>query len=239
MIDNLKIWNDVCKTDLKYTKSAKKNRVPFTSISPQYQLKKATQIFGPYGVGFGVVPNSISVTYKELGTTTLLIYNAIMYYVSEYGRGELAISAVQRLCYVTDQGKGYLLIDDDAQRKAETNALSKALSKIGFDANIYMGMHENYDYVQSLKVEQDIENAENRETEINIQKAELLKYTEDILKSFNLESVQDKAVIGLFQRGAKHLTRHLEIKPLHAYTSKLLAKLTLEYNKRIPITNDE
>ena len=48
--DNLSIWNKVQETDPKFTK---KDYGGFTSINGVYLYKKATDIFGPIGIGWG------------------------------------------------------------------------------------------------------------------------------------------------------------------------------------------
>ena len=53
MNKNLKLWDAVEKTDLQFTKHVNQ-RGGYTAISPQYQLKCATEQFGAYGAGFGL-----------------------------------------------------------------------------------------------------------------------------------------------------------------------------------------
>ena len=52
--ENLVIWNQVDKTDPGMSKKAKKGQYNFTSITPVSQFKKATEVFGPQGLGWGV-----------------------------------------------------------------------------------------------------------------------------------------------------------------------------------------
>ena len=45
---------------------------------------------------------------------------------------------------------GYLKIDDEAFKKIETNTVSKALAKLGFNADVFMGKFEDNNYVQEI-----------------------------------------------------------------------------------------
>ena len=54
MKDNLQLWNKVEKTDPKNTKKAKIGQLNITAINATTQIKKATEIFGTYGSGFGL-----------------------------------------------------------------------------------------------------------------------------------------------------------------------------------------
>lgn len=45
---------------------------------------------------------------------------------------------------------GYLKVDDEAYKKIETNTVSKALAKLGFNADVFMGKFEDNNYVQEL-----------------------------------------------------------------------------------------
>ena len=53
MSDNLKLWNTVSKSDPKYLKKVSFGSRSFTAIDPQYQVRCATEQFGPVGQGWG------------------------------------------------------------------------------------------------------------------------------------------------------------------------------------------
>ena len=52
-MNNTELWDSVEKTDPKFTKKVNQ-RGGFTAIGAQYQMRKATESFGPYGIGWGV-----------------------------------------------------------------------------------------------------------------------------------------------------------------------------------------
>ncbi|WP_420492276.1 hypothetical protein [Pseudomonas aeruginosa] len=50
---NMRLWDQVQATDPSATKSAKFEGQQITSISGQHMIMKATQMFGPVGIGWG------------------------------------------------------------------------------------------------------------------------------------------------------------------------------------------
>ena len=61
--DNLKIWNSVDTTDPNYTKGFNRGGgFKGTSTNSTYLAKKATNLFGPIGIGWGY--NVIDETYQ-------------------------------------------------------------------------------------------------------------------------------------------------------------------------------
>ena len=50
---SLELWNKVCKSDPKYLKKVSFGQRSFTAIDPQYQIRSATDQFGPVGEGWG------------------------------------------------------------------------------------------------------------------------------------------------------------------------------------------
>lgn len=187
-MSNLDLWNSVEKTDTKYTKPATVNGRTFTSITPTYQQKMATKAFGPRGIGWGVVPGSENFEYKEIGTTTLLIYKAVLFYIYNGNRGELPMASTEQIAYITKGGKGYLKIDDEADKKVRTSAMSKALSELGFNADVFMGLFDDHEYKNIRDMESHIEHAENKEKEIDIKLTECQKWLEKEVSAIKLIS---------------------------------------------------
>lgn len=163
---NLTLWDSVSKTDPLYTKKAKKGAYHFTSIAPVYQFKMATEAFGVQGIGWGVVPGTESFIEKEYGTTVILSYDAVMFFKVDGERGEIPIHASEKICYQTQGTNGYMKIDDEARKKVVTNAKTKGLSELGFNADVFMGLFDDPNYVDYRNYEETIEKSENRTKEI-------------------------------------------------------------------------
>ena len=201
-INNLALWDSVSKTDPAYTKQASKGAHNFTSVAPMYQNKKATEQFGVQGIGWGVKIGSEEFTEKEYGTTTILSYDAVMYFTIDGVRGEIPIHASEKSCYMTNgyNGKeGYMKIDDEVRKKVVTNAKTKGLSELGFSADIFMGMYDDPNYVDYLNFEMSLEKAEDRESESKAKVEELNEWCRkesDVYRSVKEKRTLDLLVVG-------------------------------------------
>lgn len=162
--ENLAIWSQVEKTAPQNVKPVTNGGRTYSSINPTSQKKKATVMFGAYGIGWGVEPETERYDYKEFaGGTILIIYRAVMFYKYNGEIGRLPISANEKLAYVTNGGKGYLKIDDEAEKKVRTNAVTKGLSELGFNADIFLGQWEDAEYKAMRDMEESLARAENFE----------------------------------------------------------------------------
>lgn len=167
--ENLKIWNQVCKTDPNYTKDGSGSAYKFTSITPIYQVRKATEIFGVQGLGWGIIPESEKFHESTYGETTVLNYDAILFFNYEEETGFLPVHASMKIAY--QASRGYLFIDEEARKKVATNAKTKGLSELGFSADVFLGQFDDPDYVSMRQFEIQIEKAE-AESEDKAQKLE-------------------------------------------------------------------
>ena len=176
---NLNIWKQVEKTDLTHTKKVNQ-RGGYTAVSPQYQLKEATKVFGSYGKGFGLSESDFDMAlFESLG---VVVHKAKFFYVIDGERSEFPISnAIQATTGNGDKKR----VDVDFAKKVETNTVSKALSKLGFNADIFMGMFEDNQYMQELSNEMAMKKADDKDAE---QAKQAREYDEWKLKE--LESYQ-------------------------------------------------
>lgn len=163
---NMELWNKVEKTSSKHVKPVTNGGRTYSSINPTSQKKKATEVFGPYGKGWGVEPESERFDYKEFSNQTILIvYRATLFYVLDGEKCRFPISATEKMAYMTQGGKGYLKIDDEAEKKVRTNAVTKGLSELGFNADIFLGQWEDAEYKAMRDMEDHLARTENFEVE--------------------------------------------------------------------------
>jgi hypothetical protein len=142
--DNMKLWRSVETTDPKFTKKVNQ-RGGFTAIGAQYQLRTATETFGPFGTGWGVRGETIE-KWEDVG---LAVYQAhLWYYYRTDGLDVLELHEFPIHSSIKYQNSGR--IDDDFFKKVATDALTKGLSKIGFNADVFMGMFDDNKYVNKL-----------------------------------------------------------------------------------------
>ena len=134
---NLGLWESVETTDPEFTTKVNQ-RGGFTAIGAQYQLKNATSLFGPFGHGYGVRDES----YTPLLNDTLIVYTAIFFYKWDGIEGAFPISSSIKVMMGNR-------VDDDCIKKVATDALTKGLSKLGFNADVFMGRFDDNKYVNT------------------------------------------------------------------------------------------
>ena len=139
--DNMELWNSVQETDPKHTKKANVGGNKLTAIKPQYQVLKATEQWGPYGSKWGF--KNIELSY-DLLSINLAVFKAIFYYPN----GEFQIINSIKLY----KDNACTKVDDDFAKKIETDALTKALSKLGFNADVFMGRFDDMRYVDEMDI---------------------------------------------------------------------------------------
>jgi len=133
--ENMILWNSVEKTNPKFTKLISYGQRRFTAIGAYYQIKTATQIWGPYGKTWGLKNSEMEIV--KIGNVDMAIYKAIFY----YPEGEFEIR------------NSIKIADDEFLKKLETDTLTKALSRLGFNADVFLGLFEDLRYVNDLKKE--------------------------------------------------------------------------------------
>ena len=168
--NNLDLWERVEKTDPDFVKDASIGKRKITAIDPQYQLKNATREFGQYGSKWGL--KDIEWGMIDIGDTKLATISAIFFTPN----GEVATGNSMKMSYMSKgygDKSGYIVIDDDYRKKLMTNTLSKELSRLGFNADVFMGKWDDEKYVQTLAEEKAQGKAE-------IEKARVTKDLEEI-----------------------------------------------------------
>lgn len=161
--DNLRIWNKVNETDPAHTKKVEFGR-KFTSIDAHWQILQATKQFGPIGCRWGY---DVAHTIHDFpGSACSAIADVTIWY---YDGVEKCAWGPIRGCapYVEYDGegkpkknnKGLPLFDDDAGKKAMTDALTKALSHLGFSADVFLKLFDDNKYVQRMEQKFNAERA--------------------------------------------------------------------------------
>lgn len=140
---NLDLWHKVEKTNPAYTKNANVRGNKITSISPQYQIMNVTEQFGIYGTTWGFEDTVHDYTLaKDFG---LIVLDATFFFPG----GKFKIKNSINLYIDNARTK----IDADFAKKLETDTLTKAISKLGFNADIFMGKFDDVKYVDDMNKE--------------------------------------------------------------------------------------
>lgn len=157
-MSNRKIWDAVSKTDPAHTKKVEYGR-KFTAIDAHYQVMCATEQFGPVGAGWGY---RVQYTHFETSDNEVVVFaDLTLWWRSEAEWENIPMKSPER-SYGPVRGAAMLkrkgkVPDTDAPKKAMTDALTKALSHLGFSADVFLGKFDDNKYVQQLEKEKSAE----------------------------------------------------------------------------------
>ncbi len=144
MTDNLDIWNVLSKTDPAHTKQfSRSGGFKGTALKPIWILKLMTERFGPVGIGWGVNRPEFHVVQ---GDGELLVYCTVSAWHTNRDNLMWGVGGDK----VTAKRSGGSFNDDEAFKKAFTDAVNNALKSAGVGADIHMGQFEDDKYVAAV-----------------------------------------------------------------------------------------
>ena len=147
MTDNLKTWDALCKSDPAHTK--KFNRpggFKGTSLKPIWQIKMMTEHFGPCGEGWGIGEPKFETIHCEKET---LVYCTASIWHGERSNIIYGVGGDK----ARQSRSGGDFCDDEAFKKAFTDAVGNALKYLGVGGDIHMGQHDDDKYVDAMRRE--------------------------------------------------------------------------------------
>jgi hypothetical protein len=146
MSDKLSLWRAVEKTDPKYTKAfSRAGGFSGTAINATYLVRKATELWGPMGSEWGA--EVADERYVEGADGTIIHVLRINF---RYPQG--AFPSYGQTTFV-GQNKNGKFTDEEAPKKSMTDAITKALSMLGFSADVFLGLYDDNKYVNDRKAE--------------------------------------------------------------------------------------
>jgi hypothetical protein len=146
---NLRIWSALGKTDPAHTKGFKRaGGFQGTAIKPIWITQRLTEQFGPCGEGWGTErPEFQLVTAGD----DILVYCIVTAWYLDSGK--------QHFLYgiggdrVQGKNKYGIVTDDEAFKKAFTDALGNAFKFVGVGADVHMGLFEDSKYLAEVTAE--------------------------------------------------------------------------------------
>lgn len=139
-MSNMAIWDNLAKSDPKYLKKISFGARSFTAIDPQYQVMKMTEQFGPVGDGWGW-HSATEMVHLSNGDTAVLAHVTVW-----HGTPANSFGAFTGCRKFFDAAKQRMA--EDAPKMATTDALTKALSHIGCDADVFLGKMDGNKYIE-------------------------------------------------------------------------------------------
>jgi len=151
MSDNLAIWNTLGRTSPEHTKGfTRGGGFKGTAVKPIYTEQKMTEMFGPCGIGWGFSEPTFQLVPGSDGQTAVYCW-LTLWFVHD-GARSAPIPGVGGDFVIVKQSSG-LRTDDEAFKKAFTDAIGNAMKHIGMSADVHMGRFDDSKYVNELKRE--------------------------------------------------------------------------------------
>ena len=146
--NKMKIWVDLTPTDPKAKKNVSFGKRTFTAIDAMWQVKRMTEYFGKVGEGWGwTLQHTATLETSDDQGRAIVIEKAFVSIWTgdrshEYGGHAGSAKSV----YYSNDGK--FMCDDDACKKAVTDALTKGLSHLGLSSDIFAEAFTDNKYAQ-------------------------------------------------------------------------------------------
>lgn len=142
-MDNMELWRSVCVTDPRAVKPITGKQYKGNSPKPYWVIQRATEVFGPCGLGWGV--QILSERFERFGDEALHIAHIMVWYMRDGKRCEIEQMGQTRAAYISAAGKH--IVDEDAPKKSATDGMVKCLSMLGFAGDIFSGQWDDSKYV--------------------------------------------------------------------------------------------
>ncbi len=217
--DNLKLWNAVEKTDPAFTKEFNRGGgFKGTAINPTYLAKKATEQFGPLGIGWGwdIVQEEMMVGAPIAEGVNELIHCLLVKVWFKWNgeRGE-----VQQFGATTFVGKNKYgpFTDEETKKKSLTDGVSKCLALMGFSSDVHMGRYDDSKYVNDRKAEVAEATKKAQVESLRLNEAEIKAKLEKIVSNDDVTTYwrqlglsanhpQYNSVLALFQEAKQRIS---------------------------------
>ena len=151
--ENIELWESVSETNPKYTKTfSRAGGFSGTSVNATYCIKKATEVFGAIGKAWGyVIDKEQMLIGHSLGNETFTKVHCVqvsLWYMLDGKRYDVPPQFGQTT--FVGSNKNGIFTDEEAPKKSITDAVTKGLSLLGFNADIFLGQYDDNKYVNDM-----------------------------------------------------------------------------------------
>lgn len=192
-VDHLRLWKQGEETPVSATKDPEPGSGQVgTSINGLAMIKRATEMFGPIGIGFGfdideerfddgapIMQNNTVVCNSSMHTIRVTLW-----YRDPDSNAVGKVTHFGHTKYVYPIYGGKIKTDWEAPKKSMTDAMKKCLSQVGVFADVYMGMFDDAEYVEAAKVKETIAKAENKAEAVDAAVSEFTQWVAKQCESF-------------------------------------------------------
>lgn len=157
---NRAIWDQAFTTDPKYTKTFNRGGgFKGTAINATYLARKATDIFGPCGIGWGIRIEDESMLQGApiLNSEGSILCHEIIHRLRitlwyKHGEETGEITHFGQTQFV-GRNKNGVFTDEEAPKKSLTDAMTKCLSMLGFAGDVHLGLFDDNKYVAEVQAQ--------------------------------------------------------------------------------------
>jgi hypothetical protein len=245
--DNLSIWRQVSKTDASATKTANLGGRQQTSIDGYWMIQKATEVFGPVGIGWGYevledrwdegAPFLVKPEASEPVTVTGKTHSLKLrlWYKLDGERGEITQYGHTPAVYRSKYGA---MDDGEAPKKSLMDAIKKSLSMLGFSADVFRGQFDDREYVEQIRTEEAIRDAEDKDSVVEAKRTELAEYVKSNLAALDRASSVSE-INGICKVSLRHLERQKLIKEVSDIADAGAKKIAVTGNEKKTTLEDK
>jgi hypothetical protein len=142
---NTALWDSVCVTDPNAVKPITGKPYKGHSPRPYWLIRRATEVFGPCGDGWGVEVKSQG--FQRMTETDVMHFAVVVvWYMKDGKRCAIEQMGQTKAAYLKNDGG--TMLDEDAGKKSVTDGMVKCLSMIGFAGDIFSGRWDDSSYVE-------------------------------------------------------------------------------------------
>jgi hypothetical protein len=159
MTENTKLWDILGRTDPAHTKAfSRAGGFKGTALKPMWSYRRMTEEFGPCGKGWGVGKPDFQVVPGPEGEVLVFCTASVWWLETDAASAPMGDNPIHTVYGVggdkaVGKNKYGLATDDEAFKKAYTDAVTNALKMIGVAADIHMGMFDDSKYVNAMREE--------------------------------------------------------------------------------------
>lgn len=140
---NMEVWNRLTTPDPQYLKKVSFGSRSFTAIDPQYQIMRATEEWGPVGVGWGY---HSEIKYINASGGEIIVVAETTVWVADKANTFGPVPGVRTFYGKASKNANGFTVQEDAPKMAVTDGLTKALSHLGICADVFLGKMDSNKY---------------------------------------------------------------------------------------------
>jgi len=228
MSENMKLWNSVCETNPDITKRVTQ-RGGFTAIDSQTQVKRATELWGSYGFNWGLKDVKFN-EFREGDKIVGLMAYGLFQYPCNYDDVETGAYNLMSFPIAADMP---YKANDDCVKKLQTECISKALSRLGFNSDVFEGKFDDNRYVSEMTKKYA---QQKQDLQTDITKAKVVEPFDGAVAMI-LDMIRDKLEFYLESHCEDGYTGHVDMKLLEEAILGEYGKLPLKESSVLMVAN--